>query len=395
MRSFGLVLVAAAAAGCVSDHEGFAGGATVLDVSVYQGPIVPLVRDAGFVPDRTAPVLAGRAGRFEVRVAFEAGSEPRDVAVRLTVTDPVTGKRHGLEQPATVAGGDAAAVTVELDFDASFLPPGATYSVAIYEKKSFVSGHDVLDGVRLPSVGEWPLDARAAPRFRAEIVPVVTRITAAPTIDATRLANFRGMLAALYPVSDIELTVADPMVTTLDLTDDTQWPILLGQLAARRAAAGVDPDVFDYGAVGPIPMAATGGIAATLTVELPYWRVACGQLSGNPDNEAFIFAHELGHSIGRSHAPCGNPGGPDYAYPYDLASIGVPGLDLRDGTIHEPGKYVDFMSYCAPVFVSDYGAAALFESLDRLATSSARIAPDAPPPPFVIDPVFVPQAVLP
>ncbi len=35
-------------------------------------------------------------------------------------------------------------------------------------------------------------------------------------------------------------------------------------------------------------------------------------------------AHELGHSMGRLHAPCGNPAQPDPGYPFPDATIGAP-----------------------------------------------------------------------
>lgn len=388
------VVVAGLAAGCADHQSGLAGGVSVFDVTVYQGPIVPLVHDGVFVPARTAPVLAGRAGRFVVSFGFEDGAEPRDVAVKLALTDPATGKQRVLEQPATIPGGAAALVDVAFDFDASAIAPGATFSAAVYEQHGFVSSHDVLAGARLPEIGDWPLDARQAPRFRVEIVPIAAPSGAPPIIDQARLDNFRGSLMALYPLGDLELTVTAPMTTMHNLTKDSEWNFLLGELAARRAAAGVDPDVFDFGTVGTVTKTTVGGIAASLDVELPYWRVAAAQLAGNTEYEAFLIAHELGHAVGRSHAPCGNPGGPDYAYPYPLASIGVPGLDLRDGSIKEPDHYYDFMSYCGPVFASDYQFGAVFESLDRLATS-ARVAPETPPA-FVIDPIPpVLPAVLP
>ncbi|WP_164886757.1 IPT/TIG domain-containing protein [Piscinibacter defluvii] len=76
--------------------------------------------------------------------------------------------------------------------------------------------------------------------------------------------------------------------------------------------------------------------------------------------DGVTLAHEIGHMLGRPHAPCGNVGASDAAYPayepYDMpgtpgARLGEYGLDNRDGSIHPPTEF-DFMSYCGPRWVS-------------------------------------------
>jgi hypothetical protein len=83
------------------------------------------------------------------------------------------------------------------------------------------------------------------------------------------------------------------------------------------------------------------------------------------------LAHEIGHVCGLKHAPASasgslpenldpnypvyetlNEGQPNGNYPQ--ASIGEYGLDIRDGTIYSPENTVDFMSYDAPVWISEY-----------------------------------------
>jgi hypothetical protein len=69
-----------------------------------------------------------------------------------------------------------------------------------------------------------------------------------------------------------------------------------------------------------------------------------------------VLAHEEGHNFGRYHSPCGNPAGPDPNYPYPGAPIGVPGWDVfaSSNNLKSSSGYVDMMSYCSPVWVSDY-----------------------------------------
>jgi len=76
------------------------------------------------------------------------------------------------------------------------------------------------------------------------------------------------------------------------------------------------------------------------------------------------MAHELGHNVGRLHAPCGVPeDGKDIAYPiyltptggpYPLASVGEVGVNVVSGTIFDPASAKDLMSYCGPEWFSPY-----------------------------------------
>ena len=75
------------------------------------------------------------------------------------------------------------------------------------------------------------------------------------------------------------------------------------------------------------------------------------------------MAHELGHSLGLPHAPCGTSGGP---YPYPEAKIGVWGYSLSARMLRDPDEYYDLMSYCDPSFISDYNFEQLFERIRYL-----------------------------
>ncbi|MDF2692605.1 MAG: hypothetical protein K0S65_988 [Labilithrix sp.] len=75
------------------------------------------------------------------------------------------------------------------------------------------------------------------------------------------------------------------------------------------------------------------------------------------------LAQELAHAMGRLHAPCGGPAALDRKYPYSDASIGVWGWDVLEKTFIDPSDRVDFMSYCNPVWVSDYTFAGLYDRM--------------------------------
>ena len=95
----------------------------------------------------------------------------------------------------------------------------------------------------------------------------------------------------------------------------------------------------------------------------PQLRIAIGV--GFESRAADVAAHELGHSHGRGHAPCGPggslPDGIDPAYPYDDGVIGVHGHDFYEDELLDPSESTDIMGYCDDQWVSDYQYRALHE----------------------------------
>lgn len=84
-------------------------------------------------------------------------------------------------------------------------------------------------------------------------------------------------------------------------------------------------------------------------------------------------AHEIGHVLGRQHAPCDNvarckrPKNTDDNYPdyagYDSDSIGEFGLDTRSGSIKDPAVAHDIMGYSDDDWISPYTYKALMSRI--------------------------------
>lgn len=72
------------------------------------------------------------------------------------------------------------------------------------------------------------------------------------------------------------------------------------------------------------------------------------------DDTISTAIHELGHTMNREHAPCGGAGGADPQYPVAYARLDVPGYDFVSGSMLPVTTYRDVMSYCDPVWISNY-----------------------------------------
>jgi len=91
------------------------------------------------------------------------------------------------------------------------------------------------------------------------------------------------------------------------------------------------------------------------------------------------LAQELAHAMGRMHAPCGSPQAIDSDYPYGNGGIGVWGYDILKKEMVDPGnRYRDFMSYCGPVWVSDYTFQGIYERMETLTAQQKAIDAQVP-----------------
>lgn len=67
-----------------------------------------------------------------------------------------------------------------------------------------------------------------------------------------------------------------------------------------------------------------------------------------------VIAHELGHNMSLSHAPCGGAAGPDQAFPHLGGATGAWGFDFRAGGRIMGPEHKDLMGYCSPDWISDF-----------------------------------------
>jgi len=132
---------------------------------------------------------------------------------------------------------------------------------------------------------------------------------------------------------------------------EAAWGYVLTSLAAMKAFTDDEAgNMHYYGLLDDdVPNGDTCGMAWLP----PNPTVALGSTECDP----WTFVHEIGHNLGREHAPCGDPDNPDPNWPEDSnpdTAIGHTGFDFDSHLTVNGATHRDFMSYCGPEWISPY-----------------------------------------
>ncbi len=178
-------------------------------------------------------------------------------------------------------------------------------------------------------------------------VPVKQSVNGLTGVVST--SNKDALLAKtvkIHPISGISSDVHATYTTNaLALTGSNgngAWESILGELQALRVTEASPRNYF-----GIVKTSYAGGIAGISYIG------ANTSVGYDGSSAVEIISHELGHSWGRSHAPCGITGNTDSSYPYASGNIGVYGFDVATSTLYPPAT-AEVMSYCHPQWISDY-----------------------------------------
>ena len=195
---------------------------------------------------------------------------------------------------------------------------------------------------RIPETGRLALDVRVMPVFGLTLIPFLWSMD--PDSSVLYLAEGmetdpenHGLLWAtrtLLPVGDLDVTAHEPVLSS----SNNGYALHRETAAIRVMEGGTDHymGMMSGSTTGPGGVAFLGGRTSLSTPS------------------ASIMAHELGHNMNLSHAPCGGADGPDPSFPYPAGSIGVWGYDFRDGGRLVSPRSPDLMSYCSTRWISDY-----------------------------------------
>lgn len=336
---------------------------TITSIAIYQGPKCEIMR-AGQATACGFPLVAGRDALFRVFYEAQAAQIGSQYTARLSVDASTTYEVTGTF--VTQSFEQNLLTTVSFVIPGDKITPDFSYTVAILQE-----GDPADDNpeARFPQQGVHPVTVEAPVNtLRIIIAPFAYHADGSgrlPDLSPTRVEDYRQRFLQLYPVSNVEITVRQPYNWYQAIEPDgTGWQQVGFTLFGFRNQDGTSDDVYYYGTFKPTEtlwqFCGSGCLlGVTLLNDNPPdtgsvdLRLALGV--GFDEVALDTAAHELGHSHGLRHAPCGvGVEDIDPNYPYADGLIGVWSWDIVNEQLLAPEDYTDIMGYCEDQWISDY-----------------------------------------
>ena len=297
--------------------------------------------------DDPVPLLAGKPALLRVFVTRSQDSDATMPAVKAFFY--VNGaERHTVHIPSSMQSLPSVVDEGNLELSANaeipdwVIAPGLEMVIDVDPDRSLDPSLGAT--MRIPESGRLAVDVRHLSPLRLTLVPLLfaddpdeyvvgtVEMMAADPLGHELLRDIRMLL----PIAEFEVTARQPVVTSTKNSFTR-----LAQLEAMRlmeGGSGYWMGIFEAtpGRQPVISAAYTGG---TVSVSWPV---------------ASTMAHELGHNLGLSHAPCATTVATDPWFPHPGGRIGAWGYDIGQHMLVDPGT-PDVMSYCGPsVWISDF-----------------------------------------
>jgi hypothetical protein len=331
---------------------------------------------AGSIP----MVIGGDAMVANVLLTASPGSAtPMQVVARLfnasgTLIQSDTGMTSGV---IGLAPEGYSSPSMQILVPASAIQAGVRWQV-VRDPRGLVPDNSAADDV-YPRTGTAALSTVAVPTLNVRFVPIVIAANgnATPPLTSGQLTEYLRTARSVHPLGQIDAHIGQAFTTSASFGNGQRggdvpfWTTLISELDVARIADPTESTSNWYGIVAPpseftyaiyggfsyIPTSGTQTGPDTRTsasVEINWF----GQKSQARDD----VAHELGHTFGRKHAPCGTAGAPlDPAYPVPGGVLDFPGNDVyswASGSATSaaaiPTTSGDVMGYCFPVWASTY-----------------------------------------
>jgi hypothetical protein len=315
-------------------------------------------------------VVANRDTLVRVFVGSKDGLEVSGVTGRLCGYD-LEGKSLGCQN---ADNGSIKAPSIEqklnrtLNFSlpAGWINPGHSFHVKIDPNEVIEDGYRPNN--RYPQQGLQPFNAIETPPLEVMVIPIEYIPYPGGQSYLPKRSNLDYLTShpiKLLPVPEIDYQVGDLRTYQPDSAKDNLdsvggWANLLSMIGAIHAMEDPAGAYNYYGLVNSYAAHGCDNGCITGISYLgrtgPYQSAAGWSGLGEGTEEASLtLSHELGHNFNRNHVLCtGNENNIDEEYPYPGGSIGVFGLDVLENRLYPPGQYSDFMSYCSPIWTSDY-----------------------------------------
>jgi len=323
-------------------------GTATLDLSIEGLYITQATQE---YPNPSVPLVQNRSAWVRVFVkANQINTATPQVKVDFikgTTTNSITINAGGTSVPLSIDPENAAA-SWNAAFSSAWIQTG-TQVVATVDPTNAIQEADETNNTFTQN-----MDVRNLKPWKITLIPVhTTDGNQGNVLGPGRTANdWIDFAKRIHPVPDaIDVVVGNVMnsgVASLKSDNsDGSWNTVLTDVSAKHSADGAT-DRYYFGAVHTTYFSGVAGLGQIGAPNAIGWDV-----SGSFPS---VLAHEVGHNFGDYHSPCGNPSGVDPNYPYPGAIIGVPGWDVFASSSNLKGSsaYVDIMSYCSPVWISDY-----------------------------------------
>jgi hypothetical protein len=301
---------------------------------------VPLVRDRSAFLRVFVVANQSNTARPGVRLRFlRDGAVIREITIPAPRSSTPTSVDEGAVQSSWNTQVEASLVRPEVSVRAD-VDPGNAITESNESDNSFPA-----------SATPQALSVRAAAAAAIRFVPVLQTTTGLQG-SAGNTSSLVEPARRMYPLQSVQTDVHAVYTTSGPLEHDNgnnQWNQILSEIEALRVTENSNRTYYgmvklDY-SEGIVGVGFVGDISAGSP------RAALGW--DEPSDAGRVVAHELGHTWGQLHTPCGGPEGIDPDYPYPSGNIGVYGYDLTGGSVKPPSSS-DIMGYCPNPWISDY-----------------------------------------
>jgi hypothetical protein len=371
----------------ISDVAPVASGLSISKVTILQTVNLTIMEDQREVNNRPAPVVAGKDAIMRVYVSPDSSFQSRTIIARLSL------QTAGSEVPdeeisMNVTGSssdNAGGSTFNFMIASRLLTGSLNYSIQLFEASAGADYGAPHVNATWPAEGKARIGEESPQTLKIVLVPVQYSADGSgrePDTSAPQIAIYRDMFEALYPTSNIELTVRESVNWTSEISAFGQgWGDLLSGLQNLRYQDNADDQAYYYGVFAPASSyynycnrGCVAGLSALATDHrYPSMRTSIG-LGYSGEEAADTMVHEVGHAHGREHAPCGLGGqSSDNAYPNTNANLDQWGFDMRSTDLLSPSSYKDMMSYCSPIWISAYTYKGLYTRMSRVNTLSYMV----------------------
>ena len=279
---------------------------------------------------------------------------------------------------------------------AAVLRSGLTWQVIRDPKRE--SPDDSVANDAFPRAGAIALATVTVPPLNIRFVPIVlaSHGNAIGAVTTATIPQYLRTLLSVHPLGVVNALVGTPLTTTASFGTAPSggtapfWQQVLAELDLARVADPVASTANWFGVVVPpagfnntsfggfsyIPTSATNSGAGTRTsvgMQINWFN--------RPTQARDLVAHEIGHTFGRLHAPCGGAGSPlDPSYPVATGTLDQSGHDvfawangLATSAATVDKGFGDAMGYCFPAWSSAYTYRAVLAFRGLIAASALAV----------------------